>query len=494
MAGYGSARPVTLPRLGVGGIAAAAATSIAALICGWLIANSHQDVLLAFCAGVGALVLAKMWPGPFVALMALVIMNGVPVVDLSRQLIGSFGIQDCAVFALAGGLYWYRGDIVGGRERRVARIAAIWAACFVAWWIITFARSVLYEGIPIRYAASYGRDFLYFAILLPLVVRARLPLRSLRHGAWLILVGVVVFVVGQIGSSLSGHELSLLVHPTQSNETSGQLRIYSPMATIVSTSLIFVAACLLAGGAPRRRAAMTTLVALLTVSVALQLTRSDYAAMVVALVVGVAVHSLRGGSFTAVIMRIAMASLAIAVVVIALGVTNVGNSAIGGVATRVAERAESGVSAVSNTSGTFRYRTQLNAKMLNILGAQWPIGLGFLNPKAHYVAGLPEGAIRNADVGVFNVLMTMGVIGGLFIYVPLLYGFIELLRAVGTWKRLGLSERRWIAYGGTAWIAWVLVGSWNLVVLFSVPGLVLTALVLGCLTQATATALAPGRS
>jgi hypothetical protein len=178
--------------------------------------------------------------------------------------------------------------------------------------------------------------------------------------------------------------------------------------------------------------------------------------------------------------------------VIALGTAKVGNSGIGGVATRVAERAESGVSAVSNTSGTFGYRTNLDAKMLHILGPQWPIGLGFLDPSVHYVAGLPEGAIRNSDIGVFNALMTMGVIGAFFIYAPLLYGFVELLRAAGSWRRLGLPERRWVAYGGTAWIAWALVGSWNLVVLFSVAGLVVTALVLGCLAQATAMTRVPG--
>jgi hypothetical protein len=493
MAGYRAARPVMRLTPGSGDIVAAAAP-VGALVVGWLIATGHQDVVVACCAAIAALVVARCWPGPFIALMVLVIMDGVPVVNLSRRLVGSFGIQDCAVLALAAGLYWYRGEIVGGRERRVARIAAIWSACFVAWWIITFARSVLLDGIPIRYAASYGRDFLYFAILLPLVVRARLPPRSVRHGVWLLMAGVVAFAAGQIVSALSGHELSWLVHSGLSGETSGLLRLYSPMGAVVSTSLIFVTAWLFAGGVSRRRVAAAALVTLLAVSVALQLTRSDYAAMVVALVTGVAVHSIRGGSFTAVIVRVAMAVLVVTVAVIVLGNARVGNSGIGGVASRVAERAESGVSAVSNTSGTFGYRTNLDAKMLHVLGSQWPIGLGFLDPTVHYVAGLPAGAIRNTDVGVFNALMTMGVVGAVFIYAPLLYGFVELLRAAQSWRRLGLSERRWIAYGGAAWIAWALVGSWNLVVLFGVTGLVVTALVLGWLAQATAVVRAPGAS
>jgi hypothetical protein len=315
-----------------------------------------------------------------------------------------------------------------------------------------------------------------------------------RHGVRLLIAGVIAFALGQIISSLSGHELSWLVHSIKSNETSGQLRLYSKMGAAVSTSLIFVAAWLFASGVSRRRVPAAALVTLFAVSVALGLTRSNYAAILVALVTGAAVHSIRGGSFTAVIVRVAMAVLVVTVAVIVMGAVKLGNSGIGGAAIRVAERAESGVSAVSSSSGNFAYRTNLDAKMLHVLGAQWPIGLGFLDPSVHYVAGLPEGSIRNADVGVFNALMTMGVIGALFIYAPLLYGFAELLRAAGSWRRLGLSERRWIAYGGAAWIAWALVGSWNLVVLFSVPGLVVTALVLGWLAQATAAVRTPRAS
>jgi hypothetical protein len=492
MAGYrGAARSGMRPTLGTAGVVAAA-TLVGALVGGWLIATGHQDVMLGSCAVIAALVVARYWPGPFVALMVLVIMNGVPVVNLSKRLYGSFGIQDCAVLALVAALYWYRGEFVGGRERRVARTAAIWSACFVAWWVITFARSVLLDGIPIRLAGSFGRDFLYFAILLPFAVRARLPSKSVKHGMRVLMAGVVAFAVGQIVSSLSGHELSWLVHSTLSNETSGQLRIYSRMSDVVNTCLIFAVAWLLAGRASRRRLAVAALVTLLAVSVALELTRSNYAALVVALVTGIAMHSIRGGSFTAVIVRVAMAVLVVTVAVIALGTANVGNSGIGAVTTRVVQRAESGVSAVSNSSGDFGYRTKLDARMLHVLGSQWPIGLGFLEPHAHYVAGLPEGSIRDSDVGVFNALMTMGAIGAFFIYAPLLYGFVEVLRAAGSWRRLGLSERRWIAYGGAAWIAWALVGSWNLVVLFSVTGLVVTALVLGWLAQATAMMRAPG--
>ncbi len=115
MAGYRAARSVMRFTPRTDGVVAAA-TLVGALLAGWLIAAGHEDVVIVCCTVITALVIARWWPGPFVALMVLVIMNGVPVVNLSRQLYGSFGIQDCAVLALAAGLYWYRGEIVGDRR------------------------------------------------------------------------------------------------------------------------------------------------------------------------------------------------------------------------------------------------------------------------------------------------------------------------------------------------------------------------------------------
>ena len=40
---------------------------------------------------------------------------------------------------------------------------------FVAWWLVTLARSVFFSDIPPLHAALFGRDFLYFALLLPLL-------------------------------------------------------------------------------------------------------------------------------------------------------------------------------------------------------------------------------------------------------------------------------------------------------------------------------------
>jgi hypothetical protein len=123
--------------------------------------------------------------------------------------------------------------------------------------------------------------------------------------------------------------------------------------------------------------------------------------------------------------------------------------------------------------------------MLHLLGSKWPIGLGFLHPSARYVGGLPDGTIRSTDTGVLNVLMTMGIVGVMMLYAPLAYGMREIMRAS---RRIGQSSRPlppWIFYGGGAWIAWAIAGAPSQVVLFSVPTLVMVALVLAGIAHVT---------
>jgi hypothetical protein len=60
-----------------------------------------------------------------------------------------------------------------------------------------------------------------------------------------------------------------------------------------------------------------------------------------------------------------------------------------------------------------------------------------LHPDVRPVSPLPDGSIRNGDVGVLNAVMTMGVIGAALIYAPLvaLFAATWILYAVMTWGR-----------------------------------------------------------
>src|SRR6266566_1425641 len=154
---------------------------VAATSIGYLIAIGHVALVAAALIAAGSLVMAVRQPGVFVALLLLAILNGLPGFDLSGRL-GPIHIQDCAVIALIATLCVHGRKAVDSHRARLIRLATLWSACLVAWWLVTVARSVLIDGIPTTKAVLYGRDFLYFAILLPVGLRATLPRKSLMGG------------------------------------------------------------------------------------------------------------------------------------------------------------------------------------------------------------------------------------------------------------------------------------------------------------------------
>jgi hypothetical protein len=85
---------------------------------------------------------------------------------------------------------------------------------------------------------------------------------------------------------------------------------------------------------------------------------------------------------------------------------------------------------------------------------------------------LPEGSIQDADVGVLNAVMTMGVVGAALVCIPVVLTLASCLRrSSGQWD----GQYAWLRYGGAVWIVATLVSSVTLVTLFSTSGLALTA-------------------
>jgi L-asparagine transporter-like permease len=113
--------------------------------------------------------------------------------------------------------------------------------------------------------------------------------------------------------------------------------------------------------------------------------------------------------------------------------------------------------------------------MEHVIGDQWPIGLGFWHPQYRYVADLPDGSIRNADLGISNILMTMGVVGALLLYAPLLFAFVALQRARTQHRSHPRDE--WMVYGLATWLLIAILASATMSTLFTVNGLVLAAVV-----------------
>jgi hypothetical protein len=257
-------------------------------------------------------------------------------------------------------------------------------------------------------------------------------------------------------------------------------RLYTPMADLVLVTFMLSLAYALLETGPGRRWAV--LLAVLTgLGCALSLTRALYIGILVGVAAAVCVWVLRGGVLGQRVRRrlaLTAACLGITATLALMLFPQVGES---GPVSTIGGRVESGVSALaqsgSTTTGnnTFIYRGQLSNRMLAYLGDQWPLGLGFVPPSTHYVVGLPGGTIRNPDVGILNGVMTMGVLGTILLYVPLLMMLLMLLKRSDERQ----ASLNFVWFGLVAWSVCVMVSSATLITLYSTTGLTITGLVLG---------------
>jgi hypothetical protein len=208
---------------------------------------------------------------------------------------------------------------------------------------------------------------------------------------------------------------------------------------------------------------------------ALQLTRAAYLAALVAVVITIGLWLYQRDA-TSLRMRPRVFGLVLSLVLLVGAFTFVGTNASGGAVGAVVSRATSSISDVQSRGANVGYRLDIAGRMQHVLGGEWPVGLGFLHPSFHYVPDLPDGSIRNSDLGVSNSLMTMGFIGTVLLYLPLLYAIVALQRA--RTRRRGLASDGWLVYGVAAWLLIAVAASATLSTLFTVNGLVLVAFAL----------------
>jgi hypothetical protein len=431
-----------------------------------------------------ALVIVGRWNfGAFVALLVLVVLNGIPGADLEDFAVtGSFRISDVAVLALVVVLA-LRQQPEPAQPGSLLRLVRWWALALMAWWLLTLTRSVA-DGVPLLQAALFARDFLYFAILLPLLAGALRNRREVAACLSLLAAATVLHAAGQVAISAGGVTSSivdLVVHAQESISFEGTQRIYAHMADAVTAAFPFAIGLALIP--PRRPLRLVGIgLAFITgTSVLYQFTRATYLALSLALIVVSATWMYANGAISQPLRRATAALAAVFVfAVFASGFRPLAASvALPAETATVSERAGSTIDDLRGSAGNVGYRYDLIKEMLTYLDDRWPVGLGFLHPDVRPFSSLPDGSIRNGDVGVFNAVMTMGVIGAALMYVPLVAVFVATMRR--RWDS-GPAARRdqWFFFGAATWILYVVMSSGSLVTLFGVPGLVLTATLLAC--------------
>ena len=213
----------------------AAALVAGAIMAGWLVAHGDANYVAGGAVIAAAAIVGFIAPAPLAAALLLVALNGVPIVNLDHRLPGNLQVMDLAVFGLAALLLTHQDRNPSAERSRIIRAATIWSACFAGWWTYEFARSFLLDGIPWLKAFLFCRDFLYFAILLPLALRARLPARSLLTAGVLLLVALTLDAIGQDVQSITGVSIGLVHTDTPDANAGGLTRLYADSQYLIDS-------------------------------------------------------------------------------------------------------------------------------------------------------------------------------------------------------------------------------------------------------------------
>src|ERR1700686_2220044 len=213
---------------------------LVSLLMGWQIGHDSKRLPIAVAALILLAVVGAKAFGVTAGILVLAALNGLPFVDLERYAqSGSFRISDVALVALVGVLAFRNpASVADPALQRWVRAARWWGFALAAWWVITVLRSNFFGGIPLLKAALFGRDFLYFALLVPLFLGGLRGRREIYELLGTLLVATVLFAFGHLALvATSAHQATWFVHQTLTNDIGGVTRVYSLMGDAAIAAL-----------------------------------------------------------------------------------------------------------------------------------------------------------------------------------------------------------------------------------------------------------------
>ena len=459
-------------------------TGLAVLLigCGWAIARGDATDLFAALATVVLCALALSHRGALIGILLLAGMDGLPFFTTSKLVTSKLSIEDIAIIALIvmAGL-WILLDGYLRPPRKVGRIISTAGVPLFVWCMLVMAVSITSDNVPVLRALYFGRDFIFFALLLILLPRVRLTGRDVYELLGVLAIGVSIFAVGQIMIATSLGQPGNLIHFQYTHQEAGftgVTRVYANMTDLVTAGVAISVAAVMLARDRRVKLVALPIAALLITSTAVQLTRARWIGLVVGIVLVSLWLMINGKTPVTKVLRRRFA-LGIGALGLVIGLTLL--AAPGAVSSgTVINRLSSLFTDLQTGGGTVAVRAALTRTMKTYLGESWPVGLGFVPPFSHYFVGLPGGSIRDPDVGVLNAVMTMGVVGAVLIYLPVVAILVDCLRRLSERR---ITEFSWLYYGGAIWIVATLASSVTLITLFSTSGLALTAVFLAILAR-----------
>lgn len=467
-------------------VIAALGALLACALTGWLsVGHGGKAIALSVAAiGVVALIRARAF-GVLLGLALLVDLNGIPGVNVNPGAKSIGPLQDASGVALLASAAYVVASGKVGRRARLQRSLYLSSFALAAWWLITWAKTGMLDDVPPTLAAKFGRDFLYFALTLPLLCDVFVTYPRLRRQVlWTAGPGAFVYAMAQIAQSRGHVSLGFILHPDLSAVVQGTTRVYSPMNVLVRAGFALSSGALIL--APSRRLRRRAGVAALVFGGAmlLQLTRAAYFGAAAGFMLAGAIWWFRRSPTRIATRKQLIVVPLVAACILALGAAV--SSTERHVFSTVATRALAGYTDVNNTSGTVATRVNRGREMLDLLGQNWPVGLGFIHPATNRYPNLPGGSIRNSDLGVLNALMTMGAVGTILLYLPLLLVLRGLVRTPRL-RQSTQADDEWIRLGATIWIIGVIASSITLGELFSFGGLQLSTCMLAMATSVAVT-------
>jgi hypothetical protein len=464
----------------------AAALSLAVLLllifCGYGVTHGYTSRLF-MLVGLSLIVsLAFLQRGAFIGLLLVAAMNGMPFVNATKIVGAHATVQDLAVACVIGaGFVWAIVDRQTLVRKRIQRVMFWCGVALLAWWVFIVLRTSANGEVKFLSAANYGRDFVFFALLLMVLPRIKLSDKDLKIMIGTLGVAVCLFAVGQILKVLGFANLTWLVHAGTTNGLSltfGLARVYAAMNDLVLAGLAAAIGALLLSREPRVRRVAWPVALLLGFSFLLELTRARWIGLIVALIAVSLRLMVKSDAGVTRILRKRLAFL-IAGLVIG-GLIAVLSSPHAVVSGPFVQRFLSFFSDLQANGSTITYRVQVIGNMTALLGGKWALGVGLIPPSAHWFGTLPAGSLRNSDVGVLNGVLTMGIVGTVLIYLPVVAVLIHALRR-SAWSARTPSTRTpypWLRYSAAIWIIATLASSASIVTLFSLSGLAMTAVIL----------------
>lgn len=461
------------------GAAASCGLVVGAVATGWVISQgaTKEAIIVGVC---GLLcVLAAVQRGALIGLLVLAAMNGVPFLATSNRIVSQATGQDlAAVTLIVATMFWRISRPAIGPRSRVAVVVSRYGIVLLAWIAFSIVNTDVSGEATFGQATAFGRPFVYFAVLLIILPRLWLSRREIVVAAGVLAAGALAYGIGQVVDSVGLGQLSWLVHTNVTVQETGLERSYADMADLAEAAFCFAFAVVMMGPTRRARWFAGAVLCVFTASILVQQGRARWLALLVSLVVLVTYYA-RAGRRTGRVGNLRARAGAIAATsVLVVMVAGLVHPAIlhGG----LIDRALRGLSNLVNGSGTIGEREAIVTNMLAILRGHWLLGVGLIPPSAHYFYTLPEGSLMNPDVGVMNGIMTIGVIGVLGLYLPILVAGRHVAQ---TGKIYGNSLKGAAGLGGAVWIGTTVFSSVTLITLYSTSGLVMAAVLLALLLQ-----------